>query len=193
LRSPPTIKKVFSRIYERFEKQRLNPAFNPRFVTEEYHQGALIGFTENLAKDAISFDRVSVVNRVGQTLFDSAARENRHTGPYEALLKGPRAHPGASTRLALGWERVRTLAEARHSPRDHLEQIGQHRNRVSDLGKARAHIDGMKHLDLNIAALSRDPPGGVAFELSLENICPYRERFPCRALYLKAKRNLKIT
>ncbi|MDR0378372.1 MAG: zeta toxin family protein [Candidatus Accumulibacter sp.] len=144
-------------IYERFEKQHLNPALNPRFVTEEYHQGALAGFTENLAKDAGGFDRVRVVNRDGQTLFDSAARENRHTGPYEALLKGRELTPERLCSLAQGWERVRTLAEARHAPRDHLEQIGQHRNRVSDLGKARAHIDGMKHLDKNIAALSRDP------------------------------------
>ena len=145
-------------IYERFEKQHLNPALNPRFVSEEYHQGALAGFTDNLAKNSGAFDRVRVVNRDGQTLFDSsAARENSYTGPYDALLKGRELTPERLCSLAQGWERVRTLAEARHAPHDHLEQIGKHRNRVADLGKAQAHIDGMKQLDKNIAALSRDP------------------------------------
>jgi hypothetical protein len=62
-----------------------------------------------------------------------------------------------STPSAQGWERVKTLAEARHAPREHLEQIEKHMGRVAELGKAQAHIDGMRNLDKNIAALSHDP------------------------------------
>jgi hypothetical protein len=144
-------------IYERFEKQHLNPALNPRFVPEAYHKDALTGFTENFAKDSGAFDRVRVVNRDGQTLFDSAARENHYISPYEALQKGRELTPERLYAITQGWERVKALAEARDAPHEHLEQIGKHMGDVAELGKAQAHIDGIKNLDKNIAALSCDP------------------------------------
>lgn len=54
-------------VYERFEKQHLNPALNPRFVSEEFHESALAGFTDNLEKDSGAFDRTRVVTRDVQT------------------------------------------------------------------------------------------------------------------------------
>jgi hypothetical protein len=143
-------------IYERYEKQHLNPMLNPRFVPEDYHEGALAGFTDNMARDAGRFDMVRVVSRDGQTLFDSNARENHYAKPHEAILKGRELTIERIAAIAQGWERVKNRAEKRNAPRDYLERIGAHRQRIADLGKAQAHIDAMKNLDKNISRLSSD-------------------------------------
>jgi hypothetical protein len=122
-------------IYERFERQHSNPALNPRFVSEDYHEGALIGFTNNLALDAKLFDKVRVVSRDGQTLFDSAAQENRYANAYEALMKGRELTPERIDALAKGWERVKEMSEKRRAPPDYLEQIGKHVKQVCELEK----------------------------------------------------------
>ena len=52
-------------------------------------------------------------------------------------MKGRELTPERLYALAQGWERVRTLAETRHAPGEHLEQIRQHQERIAGLGKAR--------------------------------------------------------
>jgi hypothetical protein len=120
-------------IYGRFEKQHLNPALNPRFVSEDYHDGAFAGFTENVAKDADKFDRVRVVNRDGQTLFDSAAPKNQHPSASEALRQGRELTPERRSTILAGWKEVKKLAEAREVPREYLDRIETHRYRNQPL------------------------------------------------------------
>jgi hypothetical protein len=120
-------------VYERFEKQHLNPALNPRFVSEDYHDGAFAGFTENVAKDADKFDRIRVVNRDGQTLFDSAAPENRYPSTNEALRQGRKLTPERRSTIFAGWKEVKKLAEAREASREYLDRIETHRCRNQPL------------------------------------------------------------
>jgi hypothetical protein len=110
-------------IYERYEKQHLDPALNPRFVSEDYHDTALARFSDNLAKDADKFDRARVVNREGQTLYDSASHENQCASPYEALMKAGELTDERMAAVSQGWKSVKIMAETRHAPREHLERI----------------------------------------------------------------------
>jgi hypothetical protein len=116
-------------VYERFEKQHLNPALNPRFVSEDYHDGAFAGFTENVVKDADKFDRIRVVNRDGQMLFDSAAPENGYPSANEALRQGRELTPERRSTIFAGWKEVKKLAEAREAPCEYLDRIETHRCR----------------------------------------------------------------
>jgi hypothetical protein len=116
-------------VYERFEKQHLNPALNPRFVSENYHDDAFNGFTKNVAKDADKFDRVRVVNREGQMLFDSAAPENGYPSANEALQQGRELTPKRRSTIMASWEEVKKLAEVRNAPREYLGRIEMHRSR----------------------------------------------------------------
>jgi hypothetical protein len=120
-------------IYERFEKQHLNPALNPRFVSEAYHEDALSGFTANFIQDADKFDRSRVVNRDGQTLFESEARGKSSLTAYKALLKGRELTTARADALVQGWMRVKELAERRGAPEAYKKCVEEHMRCVRDL------------------------------------------------------------
>ena len=74
-------------IYQRFEHQHQLGSENPRFVPEKYHDDTMRGFENTLARSA-SIDRVRVIDRAGQVLFDTQAQHNKQANAIEALAAG---------------------------------------------------------------------------------------------------------
>ncbi len=61
-------------------------AYNPRFVTDRYHDEAADGFVATVAKIADRFDRVRVISRGGHLYFDS--RNPTQSGENKRRRKG---------------------------------------------------------------------------------------------------------
>jgi UDP-N-acetylglucosamine kinase len=109
-------------IYQRFEEQHKNGAANPRFVPESFHETAFNGFNKTFAATESKLDRVVIVNRNGQTLYDSVTA-NDMGGAVRALEQGQRMTPQQAISAAKAWEQVKGLAEGRKAEPEHLERI----------------------------------------------------------------------
>ena len=117
-------------IYERFERQINSGASNPRLVPADYHQNAFDGFTNMFQENANLFDRVRVVNRSGQELFDSQKHDNKTA--YEALLSGRKLSVQDLKDIQTGWERVIESAKQRgNEAEQYMSSIVAHKNKVS--------------------------------------------------------------
>lgn len=118
-------------IYDRYERQLNSGASNPRLVPVDYHQQAFDGFTKTFQENADLFDRVRVINRAGQELYDSNKPDNTQTA-YEALLSGRKMSTQDLKELQSGWERVCASANNRNNASEqYMSNIVAHRNRVS--------------------------------------------------------------
>lgn len=74
-------------IYERYESQISGGSENPRILEESYHQTAFEGFCNTVRERERFFDRVQVVNRQNEILYDSQNPLPGQTA-YSALLEG---------------------------------------------------------------------------------------------------------
>ena len=118
-------------IHERYERQISSEAANPRLVLVDYHQQAFDGFTKSFKENAGLFDRIRVINRDGQELFDSHKSDNTQTA-YEALLSGREMNIQDWQEVQAGWERVIESAKQRgNATEQYMANITANRNRVS--------------------------------------------------------------
>lgn len=143
-------------IYQRHELQHAAGSHNPRFVAESYHDDALQGFDGTVARNAGSLDRVRVVGRAGEPLYDSASQENRHANALEALAAGRKLTDVKLHELGKAWTAVDAAAKARGAPVSYLAAVAGHGQRIVDMQKERIHANAMKQLDANTATLARD-------------------------------------
>lgn len=143
-------------IYQRHEMQHAAGASNPRFVSDQYHNDAIQGFDSTVARAAASLDRVRVVNRGGEPLYDSNAQENKHANALEALTAGRKLTDEKLAEVGKAWGAVEATAKERNAPSDYLETIRGHAQRLEDLQKERIHGHAMSQLDANGATLALD-------------------------------------
>ncbi|MCS4534685.1 zeta toxin family protein [Neisseria montereyensis] len=119
-------------IYQRYELQVNAHAHSPRLVPDDYHRLAFNGFTETVKNQAKQFDRIRVVTRAGQILFDSLSPEEKRT-PYEALIQGREMDEQAILELKNGWENILNSAQNRNADKDYLAKIMKNLDRVKQL------------------------------------------------------------
>ena len=118
-------------IHDRYERQLSSGASNPRLVPADYHQKAFDGFTNTFQETAHLFDRVRVVNRMGQELYDSHRKDNTQTA-YEALQSGRKMSVQDWQEVQKGWERVIESAKQRgNATEQYMADVTAHKNRVS--------------------------------------------------------------
>lgn len=143
-------------IYQRFEHQHNAGTENPRFVPEVYHDDAMGGFANTLTTAAHSLDRIRVVDRAGQVLFDSRQQGNRQGSAIEALAEGRKLTDDKLAAVTKSWSAVEHAAQQRGAPADYLEAVSGHQQRLVDMQKQRIHGHAIGQLDANLAALQGD-------------------------------------
>ncbi|MRD49349.1 AAA family ATPase [Caenimonas koreensis DSM 17982] len=143
-------------VYQRHEMQHAAGSNNPRFIAESYHDDALQGFDTTVAKTATQLDRVRVVNRTGELLYDSNSPRNSQGNAFEALATGRALSDAKLSALGKAWTAVEAAAAARSAPSAYLEAIAGHERRVQDMQKARIHDHAMTRLNANAATFARD-------------------------------------
>ncbi|WP_455021505.1 zeta toxin family protein, partial [Neisseria elongata] len=120
-------------IYERYESQISAGSENPRILEESYHQVAFEGFCNTVKERERFFDRVQVVNRQNEILYDSQHPLPGQTA-YSALLEGHVLDTDRLNKLKAGWNNVYEIALNRKEPdSDYLLKISNNRSRVADL------------------------------------------------------------
>jgi UDP-N-acetylglucosamine kinase len=139
-------------IYQRFEQQHEQGTENPRFVPEKYHDDTIRGFENTLAK-AASIDRVRVIDRTGQVLFDSHVQHNKQANAIEALAAGRKLTDTKLADITKTWAAVESAAKQRNAPGSYLDAVSGHTQRLEDMQKERIHAHTMKKLDTNAATL----------------------------------------
>ncbi|MDR1850377.1 MAG: zeta toxin family protein, partial [Zoogloeaceae bacterium] len=106
-------------VQSRREKQR-EAGEPPRDVPEKYQEDAYRGYTANMVNDTGTLDRVRVVNRAGQMLFDSTDHGNSLYGSVEeALEKGRTLSVEQLAKISQDWTELQQKCEdKRLSPQD---------------------------------------------------------------------------
>jgi len=141
-------------VYQRYELQKLAKSSNPRFVDENYQKEALAGFDKTVSN--VDFDRVRVVNRSNDLLFDSHASHNKYNHVYEALVEGRKISDEKLISIAENWKEVSSLAHRRNANDDYLSQINSNIDRIENMKKERIHIFSLNNVDSNLTTLSDD-------------------------------------
>jgi hypothetical protein len=143
-------------IYQRHEQQHAAGADNPRMVPVAYHDEAMRGFDTTVAKNASLVDRVRVVNRAGETLFDSTSQYNKQGNALEAMVAGRRLPDSRAGEIAKAWGVVEDAAKARGADPAYLYDISRHAVNVQALRDDRCHDHAMSKLDSNVETLGSD-------------------------------------
>ena len=145
-------------IYSRHEKQHEAGSKNPRFVSEAYHDEAMQGFDTTVAKTSAQLDRVRVVNRTGEMLYDSSTpHHNRQANALEAMAAGRKITDDKLAAISKEWASIAERAAARGAALDYRHKAADHAQRVTAIKDERIHNHAMKQLDSNLAALGKDP------------------------------------
>ena len=116
-------------IYQRHERQHQVGNPNPRYVAEDYHDAAMQWFSATVSQLAHQLDRLRIINRGGQLLYDSQ-RQPRDDATM--ALQAAREIPAERrTMLADGWAAVAAAARERVANPQYLDAIGGHARRVA--------------------------------------------------------------
>lgn len=137
-------------IYQRFEHQHQLGSENPRFVPEKYHDDTMRGFENTLARSA-SIDRVRVIDRAGQVLFDTQAQHNKQANAIEALAAGRKLTDMKLAQITTSWVAVELAARQRNAPIDYLEAVRGHAQRLGDMQKERVYGRALNPLGTDAA------------------------------------------
>jgi len=146
-------------IYQRYELQHLAGADNPRFVPESYHDEAMQGFAGALAHNAGAADRVRVVDRAGNLLFDSAQRDNAHSGAVAAMAAGRELTDDKLGAVGRAWAAVKAQAETRSAPAEadaYLAAVRGHADRIAGVQSQRIDAHARRHLLVHVDELRGD-------------------------------------
>lgn len=133
-------------IYQRFEHQHQLGSENPRFVPEKYHDDTMRGFENTLARSA-SVDRVRVIDRAGQVLFDTQVQHNKQDNAIEALAAGRKLTDMKLDQITTSWVAVELAARQRNAPIYYLEAVSGHAQRVTEMWNGRSVRRGVDKED----------------------------------------------
>ena len=144
-------------IYERYESQISSGSENPRILEESYHQMAFEGFCNTVRERERFFDRVQVVNRQNEILYDSQNPLPGQTA-YSALLEGHVLDTRRLNKLKDGWNNVYEIAlNRRETDSDYLLKISNNRSRVAGLTIAGTDISADNIADIMVREESSLP------------------------------------
>lgn len=144
-------------IYARYEEQIAAGLQNPRFVQPEYHNQAMQGFDTSVAMHAGRFDRVTVVNRDRQVLFDSQGHEEgQGAKALDALYQGRVLPDERLQSVSKAWGVLHQMAADRGANQRYLSSVEEHASRVSELKNERIHSHALAKLEDNMQALGAD-------------------------------------
>lgn len=138
-------------IYQRFEDQHAQGANLPRFVDDKYHDEAMQGFEMTLVKASAMLDRVRVIDRSGQVLYDSQAQQNKQANALEALLAAQKLSTEKLAAVSQTWAKIESMALQRNAPADYLEAVNGHARRLENMQKEPIRGHAMNQLDTNVA------------------------------------------
>ena len=152
-------------IYERYESQISAGSENPRILEESYHQVAFEGFCNTVKERERFFDRVQVVNRQNEILYDSQHPLPGQTA-YSALLEGHVLDTDRLNKLKAGWNNVYEIALNRKEPdSDFLLKISNNRSRVADLTIAGTDISTNNTANIQMVREESSLPDSMLYRL----------------------------
>jgi len=145
-------------IFQRYEKQQAIGTDNPRFVPQTYHDEAMQGFEKTVVQNEKSFDRVRVIDRSGQVLYDSATPDRHESASaIQALKAGQCLSDEKLAAIGKSWELVKEQATTRRASIEYLDAVDLHAQRVNGMLKERIHSHAMTKLDTHFGQLRSDP------------------------------------
>jgi hypothetical protein len=128
-------------IFQRHERQHADPNVgNPRFVSSEYHNSAMDGFTDNLRASYSDFDRARAIRRDGEILFDSASSENAYKNVYSAVIEGRKMTDEKLVEIAKAWKEVKAQALSRNAPKEYIDEIDLHAQHIEKIQQEREKV-----------------------------------------------------
>ena len=127
-------------IYQRFEAQHAQHTRNPRFVTDQYHDGSAEGFAATVARVSGQFDRVRVISRGGDLHFDSRSA-GQGDSALDALRRGRTISDVRLSEVARSWTIVHALAQDRGADAAYLTAVQRHHDRVLSYQDSRREFE----------------------------------------------------
>lgn len=144
-------------IYQRFEAQHAAGSDNPRFVSADYHDEAMLGFDKTLTQHADKFSRVRVVNRNGEVLFDSRDVANSASNAVKALREGQVLRDAKLAAVNASWGLLEARAQQRGADPGYLVNLGHHKQASEIEMQARMSIHARSEFVNHLKALSKSP------------------------------------
>ena len=135
-------------IYQRHEMQHKAGATNPRFVKQDYHDESFNGFKKTLLHNEPMLDRVRVINRSGELLYDSKSPENnKQKTAIEAMAEGQKLNPSKINAISESYKVIKELAEDRNAAPEYLSGLQKNQDRISNLQVMLAVVDKKAEAD----------------------------------------------
>lgn len=147
-------------IYQRHEMQHKAGATNPRFVKQDYHDESFNGFKKTLLHNETVLDRVRVINRSGELLYDSKTPENnKHKSAVEAMTEGQKLTPSKINAISESYQVIKQMAVDRNAPPDYLSSLAKNQERISKIQvmlsvvDKKAEADGLSQQQRDLVSL----------------------------------------
>ncbi|MCL2875369.1 MAG: zeta toxin family protein [Betaproteobacteria bacterium] len=144
-----------------------------RDIPENKQDMAYEGFIENILKDANKLDRLRVMNRACELLYDSAG-DGLYKDIIEALEKGQRLTDEHVATLTHQWEALQNICAGKGIPSDELTRVDEGIMLFRRYQSSERHRHGMRTLEQNYQALAADARYGSHAETELRKAAFYR-------------------
>jgi predicted ABC-type ATPase len=144
-----------------------------RDVPEKKQEQGFAGFTENIVKSANKYDRVRIVNRDGELLYDSAGR-GKYRSVAESLKEGRKLTDAQIAKLSERWDALLKACIEKNIPPDQLERVHDSRAQFEAFKSGEKHLHGKINILQNAHVLARDPRFILHSDKELEKAAYYR-------------------
>lgn len=135
-------------VYQRHEMQHKIGAHNPRLVKQDYHDESFNGFKKTLLHNEAQLDRVRVINRSGEVLYDSKTPEsNKQKTAVEAMAEGQKLNPFKLHAISSSYQTIKHMAEERNANQEYLDGLEQNKNKITKMQIALAVVDKKAEAD----------------------------------------------
>lgn len=128
-----------------------------RDVSEIKQDMGYTGFTENMIRDAAKFDRVRIVNRGGENLYDSINGRGKYGSVYEALKQGRELSDQQIAMLNSQWIALKSSCVEKRIPADELARVDEGRRLFELFKSSEQHRHAMRSLEQNCRVFAADP------------------------------------
>lgn len=155
-------------ICQRYERQIASKSANPRILSEDYHNLAMKGFNQTVKEQENSFNRIQVVNRSSEVLYDSQSK-NSEKSAYQTLVEGQKTDLDKLNTVKAGWQQVQQSALARNEKNnEYLQRISNNLERITHLQKseiAKQNINQTtgKLVSYGVAPYPHSPTGAKSY------------------------------
>lgn len=144
-----------------------------RDVPEEKQDQGFNGFTENFIKSAAKYDRVRVVNRDGELLYDNVGN-GKYRSVAEAMEEGRRLTDQQICKLSERWNGLLQECIAKNIPSDELARVHESRTKFEAFASSEKHIYGQHNASQNGRVLACDSRFALHSDKELAKAAFYR-------------------